>query len=527
MVSPPTLTDARARKGFKTFVVLSLILLSALAAYASTSHFDFAFDDHLEIVQNPNITSWSYLGSYFTTHAWSQNRIAIAAYYRPLLLVWLRIQYVLFGLNSGGWHVVSVALHLLVVLLLFLVTRQLTGNHLAAATAALVFAVHPVHVEPVSWICGSPDLLAACFLLGSLLLYLRQEKTQSIWDAAGALFLFVCASLSKETSIVFPAILLVYSVSQFLLAGKDSTDKKRFFRWLPVCIPVVIFYFVTRAWVLSKYQIQIRRHTWHGIYLVLLNQPKLIWFYFTHLIWPGKMSESYNFIIERRFSVQGVLLPALELCLVAAVLLALLYYIREDSPQFRISVAMSFAWLILPLLPILDLVFLPDGDYVHDRYLYLPSIGFCMLLGIIFSELAGRLRLRAPALACAGGAFLLFFSWLCFRESQVWRNDETLFRRALEVYPSNVMLRTNLGSYLVDQGRISEAISELNTALTFNPRYRTAFVNLAISYELLGNLKQAEQYWSQAEAIGPDPSIEANLARVRQQLAAPPIAPSK
>ena len=123
----------------------------------------------------------------FVEHVWSQFSGQPGNYYRPLFEFWLVINYSLFGLNPAWWHASTVAVHLLVVLMVYLLARRVTGDRLTAAIATVIYGLHPTHIETVAWVSGVTEPLLAVFVIGSFLSYARSRDAgtaRAWWRAA-------------------------------------------------------------------------------------------------------------------------------------------------------------------------------------------------------------------------------------------------------------------------------------------------------------------------------------------------------
>ena len=147
--------SARAR----WLVPLTVLVITA-AVYLPTLQFGFVYDDEQQIVRTPARLEWRALPSYFKTDVWSPIIFFRTNYYRPVFLTWLMVNYQLFGLNSVLWHASAVVWHLLATLLFYWMARRVTGDALLAGCAALLFGVHPAHVETVAWVGATEPLFA-------------------------------------------------------------------------------------------------------------------------------------------------------------------------------------------------------------------------------------------------------------------------------------------------------------------------------------------------------------------------------
>ncbi|MEK6406419.1 MAG: glycosyltransferase family 39 protein [Acidobacteriota bacterium] len=183
--------------------------LLALITSINSLRNGFAFDDEQQLLRNEFIKSLANLPGAFTTSVWSfmgdTASLDPDAYYRPLFTTLFTINYAVFGTTAWGWHLVNVLVHAGVTLLVWLVLKEVTNREGVSAIAAALFAVHPVHAEPVAWISGVTDPWLALFVLPAFYFYLRYHKDGRKRLMAAAVCFYFLALLSKETAIVLPA----------------------------------------------------------------------------------------------------------------------------------------------------------------------------------------------------------------------------------------------------------------------------------------------------------------------------------
>src|SRR5579859_4665812 len=198
-----------------------LLCVIALVAYIGTLQFNFIYDDHWQIEQNPWIQHWSDAGHYFTGNLWAHAG-GQGFFYRPLFACFWILLFQIFGVKAWGWHLANVLLHVLDSVLVLQLARRLLKSLYAAWLAALLFALHPVHVEVVSWVAASGDLWLVCFVVSALLCHLRaQEESQSSlrWKFA-SWFFFACAMLMKEPGITLAGMV---AMQLWLTSSSDRT----------------------------------------------------------------------------------------------------------------------------------------------------------------------------------------------------------------------------------------------------------------------------------------------------------------
>lgn len=190
-----------------------LVLAVSFLAYATVSGFGFVYDDEAQIVHDSFVQHWRFFPSYFVSHVWQYVMPHVAGnYYRPVFLTWLLLNFKLFGLHAAGWHLAVVALHLVVTWQVYRLAVHLLENEPAALVTAMLFGLHPVHIEAVAWISGATEPLAAALILGSLLSYIAFRTQDSRTSYVLSLVWFALAILAKETAVLVPVILFAYDL---------------------------------------------------------------------------------------------------------------------------------------------------------------------------------------------------------------------------------------------------------------------------------------------------------------------------
>jgi protein O-mannosyl-transferase len=487
------------------------VFLIALV-YARTLRFDFVLDDFPLILQNPLVLEpWKSIPRFFTEGYFQ--RIfpqAPANDYRPLLSVWLLVNQRLWGFNPAGWHVAPIFLQALVTLGVYLVARRLLEERAAAALASLVFALHPVHVETTAWVIGmNESLMAVPFLLG-FLAYLRSRDGPArsrIWLAA-SLFGYALALCAKEDAVVLPALIAAWA--WFYGAKAEGTFRQGLARRAYAAVAVSLPYLALTAVYLAIRFMVLRglTHTATAIPFATLvwTAPLALWSDIRVLLWPSGLSIFYDLpYVTSPLSI-NFLLPAAAL---AAILACLGLWTRRSR-----DVSFATVWLFAPVLPLLDLRILPEGEFVHDRYLYLSSIAFALLIAIAakqFRRPAGERPVRQPAepwnvgrMAFAGAMVLaLTYGALSFYYAGFWVNNLTLFVRGVNLSPGNNTAVNNLANEFVKQGRYGAASELYQKVIQRAPEFWLAQYNLGVCDYKMGYYEDALSSLSRAAALEP------------------------
>jgi protein O-mannosyl-transferase len=478
-------------------VIELLLAASAFIAYSGTLLFGFVYDDRFQIVGNRSLTSWSNVPSYFTHSVWYLIDPHLAPnYYRPIFLIWLKLCYSIFELSPSGWHLTSVALHMLATVQMFWLAQRLLKQRTAAALAALFFALHPIHVESVAWISGATDLLMFVTMVGTVLAFLRWQQTRSVIVYSGALIFATLALLSKEPAIVLP-ILLVASAwaalpEQQRLPKSDRLALVPFFA-------LSVVYLALRQHILAGFS-----HNAAGgsVSEMLLSWPAVIVFYLRQLSFPIRLSLFHDLTFthsasSRQFLFSTVILVVVVLAVVMAVRIS-----RERRPAIA-----ALIWLTVPLTPVLYLRVYSQGELVHDRYTYVASAGFVMLLILIGRSLIGTPQpRRSSRAAIAVTTVTLLFASLTIYNQTYWANELLLFTHAVKIAPNNFAANLNLGSVYEHRGDIES----LNIARGLFLKLATANPNDAAANYNLGHTEFELQDYVNAEthlnrAIKADP----------------------
>ena len=483
-------------------IILALVLASTFLAYIRTLGFQFVFDDRPLIIENPLLRSWRFLPSYFTQHLPPLLSPTLPGnYYRPMVLLWLRFNYMLFGLRPEWWHFTTLALHLVVTMSVYLLARRILKNELAAGVTAAIFGLHPVHVEAVAWAMGVTELLLGALFIPSILCYLnaREARPKARAWYAFSLLLYGLAMLAKETALVLPLILLAYEwifrarSAEFDKAPARGQNLRAVILRAAPFLALTGIYLIVRAIALRGLVASVSPLS---ISARLLTCPSVVWFYVRLLLWPFGLSAFYDKPYVTAPGLSNFLLPVLALAGTAFGLARWAW----RSP----AVAFATATLVLPILPVLNFSVFLEGEIAHDRYLYLPSVGFALLVAIAIRR-AGMAEFRKKRAVASLPALSLvtMLGLATFLQSRYWASNLDLYRRGVTVAPHNNLARNNLAIELTDLGHYSDAVNLYRQTLADKPDYWLSNYNLGFTYYKLGQLEQAERWLRRAIEISP------------------------
>jgi Tfp pilus assembly protein PilF len=501
------------RRGFLQRPGAAALMLGLLAVlvFANSLKNDFVgYDDPNLIVNNEQIRSLSSdnLARMFTPK--------MRGNYQPIRTLSYAIDYAVWKLCPVGYHVTNVGLHAVTVVCVWLMLRQVISSA-AAFIAAAIFAVHPIHVESVTWLSARKDVLSLVFFLLGVLWYERAEWSGKALPYVGSLIATGLALLSKITAVTLPFCIILLEICRDGWPDFAGWKRKgiRLLPHLAVVVVVVALNFAEGDRPGAK--------TAHGDALASVGQAEAaeirdIWLsmplvgcrYLALLAVPYRQNTHYEVTRVSEVTDPRFLLPSLFLT--ALFVLCVAWYMLG-----RRWVAFAIGWGLITFLPTSNIV--PAAAMMSDRYMHVPSIGFAALLAESLVGVARRNRNMGNLVLVPIIAVILLFSVGTIRRNTDWRDTATLFRRTLKLNPASIEARLAIGATYIEAGDPDAAIEMYRQALALSPGHYRILYNLGVAYIRKGWFHQAAQALEQARDSHPEfLATHVNLALVYHHL---------
>lgn len=489
----------------RTLTFAAAVLGAAFAAHIFSVQNDFVyFDDDTYVYENRHVKN----GLTIETIRWAFTT-GHAANYHPITWLSHMADVSLWGLDPMGHHLTNVLLHAASSCLLFFVLLRLTGAKPESFAVALIFAVHPLHVESVAWVSERKDLLCAFFTLVALNAYGRYVRNRTGASYASMCAALVGALLSKPMAATFPFLLLVVDYwplqrmhdmslgeTWAIRLRRLVTEKVPLFA-LVACSCVVTFIVQRRGGAMNP---TYRLSAIDRFENAIVSYAR----YLAKLYLPLDLSPIYPIPPNGPALWSGVAAGALLLVVSVAV-----WSMRKRAPYLLAG----WMWYVGMLVPVIGIVQIGYAT-MADRYMYLPMTGILVAMVWSFGAVArayGTERVNRTGLAF-GLLGLLGLVSLSQQQTAVWHDSESLFRHAIAVTENNAEAHAHLGIWYLQQDRPEDAIPSLEEAVRIRPALDGALTSLGAAYRMMGQPDRAIEAHLKALAIRPDSaSIHANL----------------
>ena len=472
-------------KNQKNKIILAqvfLIILLGFVVYSNSLHGKFIWDDYCYIKNNIYITNFSYLPKLFVTGAGAGSDIP-SFFYRPLQIFTYMLDYTLWGFNVFGYHLINTILHIIVSLCIYWMLATIFEEQSLAFLASLLFLAHPVHVEAVASMSGRADPLSAVFMLISIVLYLKQPRSQNKKLCFLSLLSFALALLSKESALIMPLLLLLYHY-----AFKSKINRSLFLSFLGINL----IYIILRVLILQKLLITSLLPYTPSAAVFISRIPAFfaaVTGYLRILIFPMNLHVDYG---AGKFNFTDY-----KIILGAAITISLIAYALMKKEKDKL-LFFSVFWFYLALLPTAN-IYKINESFMKEHWLYIPSIGFFLILAKALSSLYRNKSLRTQAVVFTA-TIVLCYSSLTIRQNIYWSDPFIFMKKSLQ-YSNNYIFYNELGRECENTGKYEEAIAFYKEAIALNPKKYYLYCNLGRSYKTLGMYKESIAAFQKASEI--------------------------
>lgn len=494
------LQNLTGRVWFQHGSFLFMLVVAVLLAYSNNFTSEFVYDDYPFILENPAVRSLSHPARFFTDRD-SFSHHGEYVIYRPLATLSFAVNYAIGGYRPAWYHAVNIALHTVCGLLVYVFFFSTFGRKTYAFFAALIFLLHPVQTEAVSWIAARGNPLFLIFLLLSVLAYrkwtINPREGRPFY--ALALGFAILSLLSKEMAVVLPVLLLVYD------GTVNRPSRSEFWKLrIPAIAP---FFVLSLLYVLLRYMVLgVTRQIgyWGGsLWTSLLVMTKAFAYYVRLMFMPRPLMVEYVVPLPHSLLQPTVVVSILVL---GAIAVLWAFSLRRNT-----VLAFGIAWFFASLLPVSNII--PLRAIINERFLYLPSLGFCAILAspLLVVRRDSRLMFRTAVVGLT--MIAMGYGVLTFNRNRDWRDSLSLWTASVKASPAGTTSQYNLGLELFKRKRYDEAIEHLKIACRFQEHFPSAHGALGNAYLAKGDTEAAIREYEIGLFQAPDDTrMQHNLA---------------
>jgi tetratricopeptide (TPR) repeat protein len=515
-------------------MICLLIAVIILAVYWQVGdHAFISFDDRMYVTENPHVQAgltleglrWAFVAT--DAHNW-----------HPVTWLSHMLDCELYGLNPAGHHLTNVLFHILNSILLFLIFRRMTGSLWRSGLVAMLFAVHPLHVESVAWVAERKDVLSAFFWMLTMGSYVWYVERPAAGRYVLVLLFFVLGLMAKPMLVTVPFVLLLldyWPLGRLQRSDVDifqHPDKKspgdtgdnggkarkqrenhaaqsspvtghvhQWARALPLLREKIPLF------VLAAASGVITLHAQHNVIKSFELYPfgtRVANALVSYVTYMGKMLVPTHLAIFYPYSDNALAIWQIGGAAVLLVGITTAVWILRRS-----YLTVGWLWYLGTLVPVIGLVQV-GLQSMADRYTYIPLVGLFVVIAWGIPELAAKWRYRRTALTVSAGVLVSVLMVMTFAQVKTWENDITLFQHAAGVTEDNWWAHYNLGLALAQKGDGDAAVRHFEESLRIEPRRPDTLMNIGVIHAKRGNIEAAVDYFSRALRIQPD-NLRAHL----------------
>jgi tetratricopeptide (TPR) repeat protein len=479
----------------KKQIVLHLLIITAfgIVAYANSFSNEFLYDDEHYVQKNPYIKDFSHLKDIFTKNV-GAGVYRRDNFYRPMQLLAYSVVHRIFGLDVFGFHLLNFLLHLGNAFLIYFLVLILFKRIEMSFISSLLFMVHPVHTEAVTYMNGTADPLAMFFGLLTLSFYLKADKHIAYYFIS--LICFTAALMSKETIVILPFLIIAVD-----LYKREFTTKK-LVKYIPyfillccyILVRLTIFNFTNSLNLFVESNIY-TKNLHYRLFTFLASLTE----YYKLLLLPIDLKYDRAMIVFTSLFTPKVLFSFILFFIFS-------YFVYRSFKSNRV-VFLGFIWFFISLGPVSGII--PINAFILEHWLYFPSIGFFMVFSYLALKLNKNIYLSSPKTKWLSVrlyiplilVIAIIFSYLTFKRNKDWKSPIIFYNKILEHNPGIARVYNNLGMAYADKGMLDEAEKQYKIAIALEDRYAETHHNLARLYLEKGIIKEGILELKKAIAI--------------------------
>ena len=466
--------------------LISMLLIIALSTiiYANSFKNEFVWDDHFYIEERAAQLNYKNIPHFLKTD--------VEGVYRPIREIFYIFSYSLYGQNPLWYHLNGLVLHIINSILIYFILINILKNFKISLMASLLFAAHPIHTEAITFITTNFDVLGITFYLASFFFYLKSFKDDKLKNKTFyllSLFFALLAFFTFELTLTLVLIIILYE----FVFNKNALKKIK--NYAPYLI-IAVFYLIIRFFVIG---IVGRLETDSGNYFFrLLTIFKVLAKYIYLLIFPINLSTQHDIPI-----IKSVTEPIFLFSLLFILFLFVIVFIFFRKNKI---ILFSFIFFFYSLLPVSNII--PIQRLIAESYLYLPSLGFVLLISYLLYRLSNVKKMKVFVIAVFI-IILLSYLFLAIQRNKVWKDDLNLWQKTIETSPSSKAYN-NLAIVYEKKRMHDEAIEGYKKSIEIAPR-ANAYFNLGLLYSKLNKIDDAEYYYKKSLLLGEDAETHNNL----------------
>jgi len=477
------------------FAICLFLVFCSLSLFRQVKDFNFLnYDDDLYVFENSQVKG----GLTLKGICWSF-KTTQGGNWHPLTWFSHMMDVEIYGLNPGRHHLTNVLFHTINTLLVFLIFRRMTGKEWESGVVAILFAIHPIHVESVAWVSERKDVLSTLFWMLTMWAYLRYVEQQNIRRYLVVLFIFALGLMAKPMLVSLPFVLLLldfWPIRRFCFEETDGIQNKRstILFLLGEKLPLFLFSFVTGVvtFFAQLHSGAVRSSEVYSLSIRMANALMSYALYIKKTIWPFDLAVPYP---------HPGMVPIGKFATAFLVLMTITFIVIKSGRRHPYLIV-GWLWYIGTLIPVIGIVQV-GSQAMADRYTYVPSMGLFIIIAWGGAELALKWRIGKRILVAIAASIFTILITTAWFQIRYWKNSITLFKHAIDITENNYVAYNNLGLTLAEKGRLKEAVHYYSEGLKINPHYIKLHNNLGDARLRLGNIDGAIDHFKQALRIKP------------------------